>query len=363
MNKLPPFRLLLAEDDEQDLQSCRDAVERQREEQGRVLDLIECKNPDQAMQTLDSSFDGAIIDLKLGDQGDEGTKLVRRIKERHYRIPVAILTGTPDAADLDFAYLGVFKKGEPGSSYSELLDIFWDIHRTGLTRIMGGRGKIEEALEQVFKESLLPQRGQWVEYGKEDTERTEKALLRHALDHLLQLLSGGEELCFPEEVYLVPPLKSGLQTGSIMAAKDGERYYVVLTPACDLVPRKGGTSKADQVLLAEIQRERDVILPAQGNTKPSKGTVKAAFRNKTDYHHWLPKTSAFEGGFINFRSLQSVSAERFEIEYEQSGIQISPAFVKDIVAWFSSYYARQGQPEIDRENAIKRFLDSKEQVN
>ena len=30
-----------------------------------------------------------------------------------------------------------------------------------------------------------------------------------------------------------------------------------------------------------------------------------------------------------------------------SKIQISPSFVKDIVARFSSYYARQGQPNID----------------
>ena len=35
------------------------------------------------------------------------------------------------------------------------------------------------------------------------------------------------------------------------------------------------------------------------------------------------------------------------ITYSPTKIPISPPFVKDIVARFSSYYARQGQPNID----------------
>ena len=363
MNEAPRFRLLLAEDDEQDLQSCRDAVERQREEQGRAIELVECESLDQALQTLDSSFDGAIIDLKLGVQGDEGTDLVRRIKECRYRIPVAILTGTPGAADLDFAYIGVFKKGEPGSRYSELLDLFWGIHCTGLTRIMGGRGKIEDALLEVFEKSLLPQRAPWIEYGKEDSARTEKALLRHTLNHLLQLLDDSEDSCFPEEVYLIPPLKPGPQTGSIVAAEDG-KHYVVLTPACDLVIREDGDFNADRILLVEIQQEHEVVAPALGTAKkPSKGRIEAVFRNSTGYRHWLPKTAEFDGGFINFRGVLAVHKDQFACEYEPLGVQIAPAFVKDIVARFSSYYARQGQPEIERAGAVKRFLESWERTD
>ena len=69
--------------------------------------------------------------------------------------------------------------------------------------------------------------------------------------------------------------------------------------------------------------------------------------NHTDYYHWLPKTDFFEGGVINFRKLKTVNEVDFDEQFETPSIQISTFFVKDIVSRFSSYYARQGQPDID----------------
>ena len=86
-----------------------------------------------------------------------------------------------------------------------------------------------------------------------------------------------------------------------------------------------------------------------------KGELKQAFRNnKSSYYHWLPQTKFFKGGFLNFRKLETLDIEKFsEIFKTPPKIQISPSFVKDIVARFSSYYARQGQPDID----FDKFID------
>ncbi|MFQ2549269.1 hypothetical protein ACK305_18520, partial [Aeromonas caviae] len=46
---------------------------------------------------------------------------------------------------------------------------------------------------------------------------------------------------------------------------------------------------------------------------------------------------------------QRHSEAELSSQYDKPLIQISPAFVKDIVSRFSSYYARQGQPDIDHE--------------
>jgi CheY-like chemotaxis protein len=349
------FRLLIVEDNDQDLTTCRDTVARYRDEKQREVELVECRSVKEAFEKLDTSFDGAIIDLRLADQGDEGTQVVRRIEESHFRIPVAILTGTPDAADSDFAYIGVFKKGDPGAGYADLLDRFWGIHNTGLTRIMGGRGIIEETLNRVFRENLLPQKDKWVAYGETDSSRTEKALLRHALSHLLQLLDDDGDRCFPEEVYLTPPLTDKIRTGSVVKEKSGGQKFVVMNPACDLVIRENGECNTDRILIVEIDSQTSLFPghPATGLSSSQKKDLEKAYKNnKSAYYHWLPKTDFFSGGFLNFRKLSSLPSEEFNERFEKPAVQISPSFVKDMVARFSAYYARQGQPDIDFEHFI-----------
>lgn len=342
------FKLLLVEDNDQDMELCRVSVKEFQEEHSCEIDLIISKNLDEAFEKLDNSFDATIIDLKLGEQGTEGSQVVKRIEKSHFRIPVAILTGTPDAVDSDFDYVGVFKKGETG--YADLLNIFWGIHNTGLTRIMGGRGLIEKTLSDVFHQNLLPQREKWVKYGKANSFRTEKALLRYALSHLLQLLDDDGDRCYPEEVYLTPPLTDKIRTGSVVKEKNRGHEFVVMNPACDLVIREEDKCKTDRILIVEIDSQTSLFpgCPATNLSENYKKKLERAYKNnKSAYYHWLPKTDFFSGGFMNFRKLLSLPREEFDNQFENPAIQISSPFVKDIQARFSAYYARQGQPDID----------------
>ena len=345
------LRLLIVEDDEQDLRRCRNAINRYKREKQRDIKLVECKTLNEALERLDNSFDGAIIDLKLADQGDEGNQVIEQIEKSFFRIPIAIFTGNPgnrnDNLNEKIMLIDVFIKGE--IEYYQLLDRFGDIYDTGLTRIMGGRGKIEENLTKVFLENLLPQIEKWVSYGKEDSERTEKALLRYALNHLFQLLEEGDESCFPEEVYLFPPLLDTTTTGSIVKEKTSDQPFVVLSPACDLVLRNG-KSNTDHILLVEIESVNDAL---EGSR--NKNRVESLVKNNRQYRHWLPSTNFFKGGILNFRKLKTLNKVDFDEQFEKPSIQISPPFVKDIVSRFSSYYARQGQPDIDSADFVDRY--------
>lgn len=352
------LRLLIVEDAEQDLETLRDAVEDYKQDQQLEIDLVECQNLDEALMKLDNSFDGAIIDLKLADQGDEGNRIVEVIGESFLRIPTAIFTGNPgnwdDSLNGKIMLIDdkVFIKGETG--YDELLHRFRDIYNTGLTRIMGGRGEIEKNLSQVFLNNLQQHLQTWISYGKEDSERTEKALLRYALNHLLQLLEEeGErsfpEQVFPEEVYLCPPVLDRITTGSIVASDD--KWFAVLNPACDLIPRNDKFKPGHRILLVKIEREDEIV----GKVKSS--SFKQLRDNRLSYYHWLPRTEFFEGGFLDFRNLRTLTKEEFDGKFEKPSIQISPFFVKDIVARFSAFYARQGQPDID-EDAKKALIAS-----
>lgn len=357
MNKL---RLLIVEDVEQELETFRDDLQDYTREKKCDIDLVECTSLKEALDKLDNSFDGAIIDLKLADQGDEGNQVVTKIIKSFFRVPIAIFTGNPgnwdDNLNEEIMLIDVFIKGEIGNY--ELLDRFLEIYNTGLTRIIGGRGLIEQTLNKVSLKNLLPQIDTWISYGVENPERTEKALLRYALNHLLQLLEGDEERCFPEEFYLYPPVSENTTTGSIVKKKKSDQPFVVLSPACDLVRRNGGF-KTDRILLVEIEDENDIVnIALKGITRKrsKENRLRDVFNNNyTDYYHWLPETDFFEGGILNFRKLTSLNKEDFGEKFAKPEIQISPSFVKDIVSRFSSFYARQGQPDIDSKDFIDRY--------
>ena len=356
------LRLLIVEDNERDLRTCRNSVNRYKKEKQREIELIECKTLDEAFKTLDNSFDGAIIDIKLTPQGAEGNQVVEKIIESFFRIPIAIFTGNrgswDDNLNEKIMLIGIFTKRN--NVYFDLLDQFWDIYNTGLTRIMGGRGVIEKSLSKVFLKNLLPQTETWISYGAENPERTEKALLRYALNHLFQLLEEDNERCFPEEFYLHPPLLNDVTTGSIVKEKVSNQPFVVLSPACDLVIKKNTCKfRTDRILFVEIEHTNNIIsIALDGITRTSrkKDKLEELFKNNyTFYYHWLPETDFFEGGFLNFRKLQTLNEDDFREKFEKPSIQISPPFVKDIVSRFSSYYARQGQPDIDSKDFVDNY--------
>ena len=272
-------------------------------------------------------------------------------------------------------------------NHNKILDIFWDIYSTGLTHIMGGRGKIEKTLNQVFLQNLKPNKKSWISYAKNgedeeaikiNSERTQSALLRYTLNHLLQLLEDDDEDYFPAEVYLYPPAldevttKNKLTTGSMV--KSGDKWFVVLSPACDLVFRNG-QFKTERILFVEVEKETNIVNKALNHLQritdeEEKEKVKEdilqrlAGNNYTFYYHWLPpvkfkisddESLDFDGGFLNFRKLEALPKKKFNVKFGDPLIQISPFFVKDIVSRFSSYYARQGQPDIDSEKFIARY--------
>lgn len=335
------LNLLLVEDEESYVDQYKAVLNDYIDERGREIKMERCKDIKEAKEKLNSSIDAVVVDLNLGRDTSQGEEVVDEIKE-HFRIPVVILTGTPDDAPDDPPVIAVFTKGTHG--FTQVLDRIWLPYEVGLTEIMGGRGLIEEQLNTIFLKNLLPTLDAWVNYGKDDPKRTKKALLRYALGHLMTSMEGDEKH-YPEEFYLAPPLTDNLTTGSFVSK--GEIRYIVMTPACDLVIRKDGKPKVDSVVLAEVIQEEDVYSTLTGNSKQNKNNLL-----KNNYKlcfHRLPKTEKVDGGYLDFRRLKTVPLCNNELEcgFERLELQIAPSFLKDVVSRFSVFYARQGQPEVD----------------
>lgn len=347
------IKLLVVEDEPDHIAQCQRAIRRYNARPNQRLEATIVENIKDAMSTLDKSFDGALIDLRIDGDEDAGNQVIRVIEEKEMCIPVIILTGTPGWVQTDLSYVEIKMKSAPDASYDDILARFKSIYNTGITKILGGRGEIERILGDVFRRQIAPQINQWEPYGAENPKRAENALLRHIMYHLVQIIDQEAESSFPEEFYLYPSANEFLRTGAVIDRPGFDRRCVVISPDCDLVVRDG-RRKTDKVVVAEILPPK-ALFPnyetdrENGLNRDERNKFKRALENNhTLYFHCMPQTEFSGLGFIDFRRLRTVPENRIDAFYNQSRkIQISPPFVKDIVSRFSTYYARQGQPVID----------------
>ena len=304
--------------------------------------MVEAANVKDAFGVLDNSFDGAIIDLKLSVDGYEGNDVIEEIASK-YRIPIAVMTGFPRNAITGISLLHVFTRGETG--YDEILDLLFNVYDTGLTRIFGGRGHIEDAMDKIFWNNILPGLPSWQSHVAADRENTEKALLRFTASQLFEFLDDDSDFFYPEEMYIIPPLVENIRTGNIVKLKNSTNWYIVLSPACDLVLRDG-KPKTDRILTCQIENVSKGVF--------KKNILERIVKNShTPYYHYLPKTTLFSGGVINFRNIETFTPSDFQEKFEKPFAQISMVFAKDIIARFSSYYSRQGQPDFESKQILK----------
>ena len=370
-----PLKILLVEDETIPQNAFKNDVEVFKGQPNNLdVEFEVVENVYDAVEMINVSFDGAIIDLKLGGNEDGGNEIIQILYKEFTKIPIVFVTSYPDLV-VDHPSVIKIRSRDVGSYRDDLL-LFQQIREIGLTHIIGGGGLIEQQLREVYLENLLPQIDTWICYGETyketDPKRTEKALLRYTLNHLFQRLEEDNELFLPEEFYLYPPLPDKITTGSMV--KENNQWFVVLSPACDLVFRNGQFN-TERILFVEIESEPDIVNKALNRLRKitdeeEKEKVKQdilqrlAGNNYAFYYHWLPPVKFkisdhgslnFDGGFLNFRKLEALSKKNFNAKFTESLIQISPSFVKDIVSRFSSYYARQGQPDIDSTDFVTRY--------
>ncbi|AEY67528.1 response regulator [Clostridium sp. BNL1100] len=340
------YKLLLIEDAAVDAEACQDTVKRMNIEAGEdAFQLCIAESYEKGIAELKNDYDGVIVDIKL-DGDHNGNQIIRAIIEK-YRVPVAVMTGTPDTELEEGSPIRIYKKGE--TSYEDIIKSLYRASSTGLFNVLGGTGIIEKVMNQIFWMNLYPQISLWQE-KKEQGIDTEKVLLRYAISHIQELMDNEGTAYVTEEMYIKPPVVEGIKTGTIYHSNKDEKYYIVLSPPCDLAVHSGKI-KTDRILICEIDNHdsvnQEVADKAQKRDKKKDNIENAIKNNYTDYYHWLPENSLFCGGYINFRKVITFSPAEFVTEFERPIIKIQEYFVKSILNRFSVYYARQGQPDFD----------------
>lgn len=161
------------------------------------------------------------------------------------------------------------------------------------------------------------------------------------------------------EFYISPPIKKPLATGDILVIEGKE--FVIISPSCDISKRSIEGKDFFNVELITITE----IIPLQKNyfdnnkipySTKAKTTSDAWKNHMTSVKsgqklrfHYLPGYASFAESVIDFKRIRHIPIETaLKIPQENRKATISTPFIRDIQSRFSSYYGRQGQPEIER---------------
>ena len=373
--------LLLIDDEDEQSELLKDAVDELNEENtSNQVTFQVAKTPEEAMIALyKNSFQAIIIDLKLlnednaidNDEDLSGNILLKQIIEKEI-IPIVVRTGFPDkiSDEINKDIVKVYPKEEPlYDIIKELINSYSD----SVFKIFGSKGEINKNIKELFW-NIIPKY-----FSKNNTEvsslsfeKKETVIIRYISSWLNNKYMFDKKYidADPIEMYMFPNPIEQVCNCDVYEKKDNERCdnYIVLTPSCDLANKK-----IDEVILCKIKKYDEIsqfmeVLNSY-NAETSKESQKAKklkeslsrwFRNAhTDSirYHFLPKFSKFPGGFVDFRSVISLKYNREtgkidDINYKKIGV-ITESFKRDIVARFSAYYHRQGQPEFNCDCVLK----------
>lgn len=347
------MKILLVEDDEQACNTCCEYAEIY----SPPIQIVCAADIKTALEKLDSDYDAAIVDLRLAGN-DNGGDFVTKMEQLGVRIPTVIHTGTPDEINSDSCILRKFTRGEKG--FKEILDYLITVSQTGIAEIIGLRGFVEEKIQEFYKNFYLKHSELWINRAKCNPNRVKESLLRSLVSRMDSNVDIRNTKFYPEEFY-IPSDRATLFTGSIVKENSSNVKYVILSPSCDLVKRDDGKPNVCLVTMCEIisvksfgvQYKSESIKSPLSNNLCSKMTT--FIDNKKNSLHFLPKVESEEGGFVDFTRVKSVEYEKIFENFDIVDLRIAPCFTKNILSRFSSYYSRQGQPDLDTKEIISEL--------
>lgn len=369
------------------------------------LQIVSAGNFDEGMKLLqDDDFDLIILDLCIGNAAKEsdkvGEKVFEMIKDRAF-IPVVFFTGLPEyVRHLESDIVRVVGKKEGYDALFKQIDF---VLATNFLQLKGEiNGLIRDGLKSYFWNFVHPNKKMIDEIQKDKVSlkhilirRLGKILAADALQQAAQDENLKDGFIHPMEFYIYPPLTGEFETGDILLCKKTGQYYVILTPACDLILRvddkkKTSERKAERILLLKasefkssteykkyeelkeahnkvsaevvaLEGKKDEALKtklSQSNNQLSnqiaklKGLMKPSPNNER--YFFLPKTPFLPALLLDFQHKITVSYEELE-KYTDVIATLDDPFSQSLQAGFSRYYNRIGFPDLDIEYSFERL--------
>jgi DNA-binding NarL/FixJ family response regulator len=381
-------RVLVVEDDrelldqmKQSLEACfGDDVEiRPEHDFDTAIDLLRCER-----------FDVVILDVRRGEPnsplGDSRPEAGRRCFDEVRKVrfvPVVFHTGLPESVrDLESSVVSIVQKGGPPTA---LLDAVQGVLQGGLPKL--ARAMISH-VERVQREYMWDFGAKaWALYRKEKPDEVVHLLARRlalsfesaGIDELLEQVpeiksSGDSNGLNPVRMYVFPPLNHcHFRTGDIFVSSTApDLYLVLLTPTCDIVPRKDkGTEqnkrKVDAPVLAcckkvsEFQEFSDWV--GSGKSKGKKDALRKLLTNnrngEAERYFYLPSVFELPDLVADLSDLCTKPLADLGSEQKFRHIAtLDEPFAASLLTKFLRYFGRFGTADLDVDLVLSRLEKS-----
>ncbi len=367
MNIFPILQVLYVDDDEALLEQTKEILSEEvisLHDQQFQLEVITNSSFENALPLLQRQrFDLLILDVRLGsydrmEEEDEevGRKTYELIKQ-HCFVPIVFYTGLPGRVRfLESSLVQVVEKTERSEG---LLKAFLKILETRIPEINRSLVTLFEEVKRDYLWKFVESHWQNFASSSQDSDLAYLLARRIAAslseDSLNQLFNNNDDRVHPLRYYVMPPISPSIMAGDLYQemSNDEKRYFIVLTPSCDLYENHGRTRKADVVLLAQCLLLTSTPEYSAWTQNPSsngtKGTLRSLLSNgKSDRYYYLPRAIQIPDLVIDFQALKLTSFNRIKEEDDCERIaSLDSPFAEAVLNRFSRYVGRLGTPELD----------------
>lgn len=349
------MNLLIVENETEQVQLYMDVIDSFNKNNGTNINPVPFYNLKDAKNALATSYyDAAIIDLKLSSNSIvlEGIEIVDSIVDK-LRYPVFIVSGS--IGQVEKEETAFFKKRSRDEDFKAILAELLDIYNTGITKILGKKGNIEDYLNAIFWDHLSISIDVWIKDKTRTSSEKEKALLRYTLLHMQEYISEDIQKFHPNEFYINPPIKNKLFTGDIVEYR--KQRCLVLTPACDFAQ-----GNVENVLFVKIMYWEDLDLEFVKRPLSTKKENKLTelITNKKPRYHFIPRVNSIQAGFIDFQQKTTIDINIVNDRITKGEIKrvatVSAPFLKDIISRYANYFSRQGSPDFITNEILESLL-------
>lgn len=364
------YNILFLDDDEDEFKKFKDDIEELNEvlpDDRKIKGFFTSDVKEASYVLYTENINGIVLDLLLGgakeaagkDEELTGNIFLNNILSKEI-LPIAVRTNTPQRSlryEKDEKQL--LKVYDKTDSSIEMLESLIKEVDSKKFKLLGKNGELSQGMSDIFWKAL-PQNIDSLESSNGIVVRYVSSWLKNKYEY------NNDEENFskqsPIEMYMIPNFIPRLCTGDIL--KNGDTYFVVMTPACDL-----SNSKCNKILLVKILDDYSVLngnkkfdnclsAAKEGGDKQKDNLGKFTRHNNKNRYHFLPRTPNFPGGVMDFQDLLTVNydSENLQVSEELNYIKlgvITDSFIRDIIARFGMYYQRQGQPDLDIEEVIR----------
>ena len=165
------MKILLVEDAKGEQENFRDVVDVFNETHNLTVEPDIAADTSSALRKINASYNGIIIDMKLGNDREGGNKIVRQLANRSIKVPVIFVTAYPDLIEENSSIIK--RRNRDAESYASDLQLFQKLYNAGL---------MPKEATQTYTALIRESEGWWIGWiqevrGVTCQERTRSELL------------------------------------------------------------------------------------------------------------------------------------------------------------------------------------------